>query len=229
MNCTSDLFDLSASPHAALFAGPHPWQAIHRLAGYLDERAEAQVRAEVHPSAVVEGRVTAGATTTIDALAIVRGCVWIGEGCFIGRALVRDSIIEAGAVIGNGCEVARSILLKGAKVFHNSVVLDSVLGTDVQVGGGTLLANSNLNDSSVHVAWDEQRVDTGLMKLGPMIGDGCKLGMGCLIYPGALLGKQSIVGAGVHLIGSHAPHSYIKALQTVRAVVRPSRRARRAG
>lgn len=75
----------------------------------------------------------------------------------------------------------------------------------MNVGGGTLLGNLNLKDAAICVNWNERRVDTGMTKLGSILGDGCKVGMGCLFYPGVVLGKNSIVGAGVHLNGSYPP------------------------
>jgi NDP-sugar pyrophosphorylase family protein len=227
MNHASDLFNLDNLEHPELFVGTYPWTPTVRLMDYLQTHAREAVAGELHPAAIVEGSVTIGAASKIDAGSVVRGATLIGRECFVGGALVRDSIIESGALIGNGCEIARSIIMRGAKIYHNSVVLDSIVGRDVSIGGGTLLGNTNINDSTVHVVWSEKRVDTGLPRLGAIVGDGCRFGMGCLIYPGAMLGKNSVIGAGVHLIGSHPPHSYVKALQTIRSVVRrPGRNSR---
>ena len=227
MNNVTDLFDLTNIDHSSLFDGEFPWEPLARLMAYLEENARSDVRGDVHSAAVVEGRVSIGARTKVDARAVVRGSVLIGEDCFIGGSLVRDSIIESGALIGNGCEIARSIVLKGAKIYHYSGVLDSIVGTDANIGGATQLGNTNLNDSTVHVDWADQRMDTGLMKLGPLIGDNCRFGLGCLLNPGTILGKNSLIGLGVHLTGSHPPRSYVKALQTIRSVVRRPRRERR--
>lgn len=224
MNELRDLFNPSGTTHPALFAAAEPWEPIRRLAGYLQAETDGEVRADVHPTAVIEGRVSIGASTKVDALAIVRGTVIVGENCFIGRALVRDSLIESGVLIGNGCEIARSVILKGAQIPHNSVILDSIVGAGVNVGGGTLLGNLNLNNRKICVEWGERRVDTGLIKLGSILGDGCKVGMGCLIYPGVILGQESVVGAGVHLNGSYSPRTYVKAIQPTRTVTLKRRR-----
>lgn len=220
MNLVKELFRLDNLEHPELFSGNQPWDPIARLPDYLETHATENVQAELHASAIIEGSVSIGANSKIDARAVIRGTVFIGEGCYVGGSLIRDSIIEEGALVGNGCEIGRSILLKGAKVYHNSVVLDSILGADVSIGGGTLLGNTNVNDTNIHVQWNDERVDTGLMRLGPLVGDRSRFGMGGLIYPGVILGHDSLIGAGVHLIGSHPPNSYVKALQTVRAVVR---------
>lgn len=224
MDSVADLFDLTNIDHSHLFEGELPWEPLMRLLDYLEEHARSDVRGDVHRAAVVEGQVSIGTGTRIDAGAVVRGSVLIGENCFIGGSLVRDSIIESGALIGNGCEIARSIVLKNGKIYHYSGVLDCIIGANANIGGATQLGNTNINDSTIHVDWAGERVDTGLMKLGPLIGDDCRIGMGALIYPGTILGRNSLIGAGVHLRGSHPPRSYVKAIQTIRAVVRRPRR-----
>ena len=225
MNQMRDLFGLENLEHPELFSGDQPWDPIARLPDYLEKHATENVQAELHSSAIIEGPVSIGANSKVDARAVIRGCVFIGEGCYVGGSLIRDSIIEEGALVGTGCEIGRSILLKGAKVYHNSVVLDSILGADVSIGGGTLLGNTNVDDSNIHAQWKDRRIDTGLVRLGPLIGDRTRFGMGALIYPGVILGHDSVIGAGVHLIGSHPPNSYVKVVQTVRAVVRRRRQA----
>jgi NDP-sugar pyrophosphorylase family protein len=200
-----ELFDLQGFDHPALFAdAPQPWEPLHRLVPYLAERtALPRQEGEVHPTAVVEGNVVICPGAVIGAGAIIRGPAIIGPGAFVGDALVRGSILGPGAVVGHGCEVARSILLTGARVAHLAAAADSILGRNVNVAGGCMIANLKLDESEVQVVWEGRRWATGLCKMGGLLGDEVKLGAHCTLMPGTILGPRCLVYPGAILRGTY--------------------------
>jgi bifunctional UDP-N-acetylglucosamine pyrophosphorylase/glucosamine-1-phosphate N-acetyltransferase len=200
-----ELFDWNDFDHPALFADARwPWEPLHILADYLDEHARGvSTQAQVHRAAVVDENVLIGPGAVIGAGAIIDGPSIIGAGAFIGAGLVRESIVGPGALVGACCEVGRSILLPGSRVTHLAGTLDSIIGRGVNVGGGTLTANTKLDGSEVQVVIHGMAVATGLSRLGSLLGDNCQLGAGCTLSPGTLMGRNCLVYAGALLQGTY--------------------------
>ena len=62
---------------------------------------------------------------------LVEGISCIDASATVGNAMVRDSIIMEGAVVGDGAVVARSVVCPGAEVASGARVIDSVVGRAV--------------------------------------------------------------------------------------------------
>jgi bifunctional UDP-N-acetylglucosamine pyrophosphorylase/glucosamine-1-phosphate N-acetyltransferase len=59
-----------------------------------------------------------------------------------------------------------------------------VIGENVNIGAGTIVANLKHSDANVESKVNGKILDTGRRKLGTIIGDGAKIGIGTRIYPG---------------------------------------------
>jgi hypothetical protein len=59
-------------------------------------------------------------------------------------------------------------MLRASKVAHLSFVGDSILGTDVNIEAGAMVANyrNELDEKRIHFVWRGRIVDTGVEKLG---------------------------------------------------------------
>lgn len=112
--------------------------------------------------------------------AYIRGNVYTGEG----------------AVIGHATEVKNSIFLKSAKASHFAYVGDSILGSEVNLGAGTKLANLKFNRKDIILVINNITINTGLKKFGAILGDRCQTGCNSVLQPGTLLGKNSYVYPG---------------------------------
>ena len=179
-----------ATPFA--HAAETPWQAtsaaqqliieaIARLPGDYQKLAEVAV----HETAEVEEN------------AQINGPAIIGPHCFVsGRALLRGGVfLDEGCVIGPGVEIKSSFMFRGAKVTHLSFVGDSILGAEVNVEGGAMIANrrNEFDDKRIVIAFEGGEIDTGVEKFGALIGDGCRIGANAVIAPGALVKPGSRV------------------------------------
>ncbi len=76
--------------------------------------------------AQLKGPVFVGAHCFVSATALLRGGVWLCEGCTAGPA----------------CELKSSWLGTGSKLAHMNFVGDSVIGRDVNFEAGSIVANS---------------------------------------------------------------------------------------
>lgn len=118
--------------------------------------------------------------TQIRHSAYIRGSVYTGEK----------------AVIGHTTEVKNSIFLSSAKASHFAYVGDSILGSDVNLGAGTKLANLKFSKKNITLVINKEIINTGLKKLGAILGDRCQTGCNSVLQPGTLLGKESYVYPG---------------------------------
>ena len=103
--------------------------------------------------------------------------------------LREDVIIGPNSIIGNSCEIKNSILISNCKVPHFNYVGDSILGNNVYLGAGVILANLRLDNEDIKI----NSVNTNLRKIGAFIGDNSKIGCNSVICPGAIVLKNKIV------------------------------------
>lgn len=92
-------------------------------------------------------------------------------------------------------EVADTVFLGFANKAHDGYLGHALVGRWVNLGAGTI--NSDLKNSygDVRVELPHARIDTGLMKVGALLGDHVKTGIGTLLTTGA------VVGAGTNVFG----------------------------
>ncbi len=97
---------------------------------------------------------------------------------------------------------------------------DSILGNDVNLGAGTRLANFKIVPGTIAVRHpDGASLDTGLRKLGALLGDGVQIGCNAVTSPGTVIGRESIVYPGASLQGTIPPRSVVT--WKPRLVIRP--------
>ncbi len=187
-----------------------PWDLLRANAALLKP-----LKGEVH------GTVDAGATLVGDVLieagahvrpgSHIEGPTIIGPGAEIGpNCYIRPSTaIGPNAKVGNACEVKNSILMEGTHVPHQNYVGDSVLGERCNLGAGTKVANLRLDEANVRVLFRGAEVDTGLRKLGVIMGDDVKVGINASIDAGTIIGEGAFIGPGASVRGNIAPRSRI--------------------
>ncbi|MFQ6110815.1 MAG: glucose-1-phosphate thymidylyltransferase [Nitrospinota bacterium] len=152
---------------------------------------------------------------------IKRGAI-IGGGAELrqGAYLRGNAIIGEGAVVGHATEVKNSLFFDHAEAGHFAYVGDSLLGYHVNVGAGTKLANLQLRTRAmkegetiptIKVPFGGKRLDTGLVKLGAVLGDYVEIGCNTVTAPGTLVGPGSWVYACMSVPkGVYPPDSILR-------------------
>ena len=165
-----------------------PWQQLDAAAAEL-RRMQPDIRGTVHPLAVVEGVLQLGEGSEIRPGTVIEGHVRIGKGCKIGpNAYLRgETTIGDNCVIGNAVEVKSSIIGNSVFISHLSYVGDSVLGNDINVGGGCIFSNFRHDAGEIRMPWQGELTPTGRNKLGCAIGDHARIGCKCVILPGRVI------------------------------------------
>ena len=93
-------------------------------------------------------------------------------------------------------EVKNCVIGDNVSIGHLSYFRDSVLGSNINIGAGTITANLKHDDGNVRSAVKGRILDTGRRKLGTVIGDGVHTGIHTSIYPGRKIwpGKTTLPG-----------------------------------
>ncbi len=168
--------------HSCLF----PWDLLALNELIVGSLCDEGISGDVHPSAVIEGRLTLGRGSRILPGVFIEGNVVIGEGCRIGPNCHLRGTTSIGhrCIIGQSVEIKNSIILSGTNVCHLSFVGDSILGENVNLGAGTMISNFRHDGENHRSMVGGKLLDTGRLKFGAVIGDGVHTGIGTLIYPG---------------------------------------------
>ena len=187
-----------------------PWDLL-KANEILLRDLKRDVRGEIDEAARLVGPVVIGPGTRVLAGVNIRGPAVIGAECEIGpNCLVRPSTsIGDRCKVGNACEVKNSILMDDTHVPHLNYVGDSILGERCNLGAGTKIANLRLDERTVRVAVKGKEVDTGLRKLGVIMGDDVKTGINASIDVGTVIGEGTFIGLGAVVRGTIAPRSRI--------------------
>ncbi|OGQ95235.1 MAG: bifunctional GlmU protein [Deltaproteobacteria bacterium RIFOXYD12_FULL_57_12] len=146
--------------------------------------------------AVLLGRqIDLGHGVLVEAGALIKSPTIIGDYTEIrqGAYLRGHCLAGRGCVIGHVTEVKHTIFLNEAKAGHFAYLGDSILGNQVNLGAGTKLANLRFTGGTVPVKTPAGPIDTGLSKLGAILGDQVQTGCNSVTNPGCLLGKKSLV------------------------------------
>lgn len=133
--------------------------------------------ASVAPSAYIHG------PAIIDEEAEIRHCAFIRGNAIVGK----------GAVVGNSTELKNVILFDKVQVPHYNYVGDSVLGFKSHMGAGSITSNVKSDKTLVVIKSGEEKIETGLKKMGAILGDCVEVGCGSILNPGSIIGANSNV------------------------------------
>ena len=186
----------------------YPWH-IHGVVRHFLDRSERQIAssAKISDRAVIDGQVMIGENVRIFENAVIRGPVYIGPNSVVGNG----SLVRAYSHLGADCVVGFATEVKGSYAgdgcwFHMCYIGDAIIGDNCSFGANTVFANWRFDEKNVTVTLDDD-VDTGLDKLGAIVGDNCRTGINSSLMPGVRVGPNSIVGPQVCLTSDLAPDS----------------------
>ena len=190
---TERLFDLSHTLASELLGScTYPWEALPKIGDFLRILGESLSAEEykkigediwiakdatVAESASITGPCIIGHRSQIRVNAYIRGSVLVGEDC----------------VVGNSCELKNTILFDRAQVPHFNYVGDSILGHRAHTGAGAITSNVKSDKTLVTIRTPDGRLETGLKKCGAFLGDRVEIGCGCVLNPGCVIGRDTVV------------------------------------
>ncbi len=225
----ANFFDLSHPLVAELCTGClYVWDILGRLSDHVTRLVGPRqtIAGSVMPGAFLSDRpiyVAAGAR--IEPGACIVGPAYIGEGAVVRHgAYIRENVILLpGAILGHASEAKNALFMPGAHAPHFNYVGDAVLGQRVNLGAGTKLSNLGMLSAkdpitgrrpTLRITVAGQTYDTGLSKLGGILGDDVQTGCNAVLNPGCLIAPRSLIYANVSLrSGYYPPDSIVKLRQ----------------
>lgn len=222
----SEFFALppSLAQYARYFpADVPPWEWLKQIAAALNAITDAPTSVTIPPGVHVEGNVWMHPSVKLPPYATLIGPAWIGAKTEIRPgAFVRGNVIVGeGCVLGNACEFKNCLLLDGVQVPHFSYVGDSILGNRAHLGAGVICSNLRLDQKPISIRGADVVYETGLRKLGAILGDAAEVGCNAVLNPGSLLGRRALVSPTTSFSGYLPPATIAFARPTLKMIPRP--------
>ena len=207
----SDLYDLSHSQAGSYLSKyEYPWEALKGIKDFIielgqnlgDDYQEIKEHVWVHKDATVIDSAYIGAPCIIGAGTEVRHCAFIRGSALVGKD----------CVIGNSVELKNVIIFDNVQVPHYNYVGDSILGYKSHMGAGSITSNVKSDKTLVVVKdrFNHQEIETGLKKMGAMLGDYVEVGCNSVLNPGTVIGKHSNIYPLSRVRGVVPTHSIFK-------------------
>ncbi|NJM26311.1 MAG: LpxA family transferase [Bacteroidia bacterium] len=177
---------------AAKFSIDTPWALTAQAKAHVELRL-----GRLGDGYIVKDDVAIHQSALVEKGCILKGPIVIGPQCFIGaHAYLRNGVwLDENVGIGPGCEVKSSFIFNGTRLAHFNFVGDSVLGSNVNMEAGAVIANyfNERADKSIFVRWNNGDLKLDTTKFGALVADGCRIGANAVLSPGTILPPNSIV------------------------------------
>ncbi|MCW3976292.1 MAG: sugar phosphate nucleotidyltransferase [Candidatus Bathyarchaeota archaeon] len=176
----------------------YPWDlfdANERALNYIKHNIEGAVENNVS----MIGPVILEKDAKILSGSRIEGPVFVGRNSILGpNCYLRPyTSIGKNVRIGSSCEVKNSIIMDGTKIPHLSYIGDSIIGTECNLGAGTITGNVRMDNKTVKVRIKNNFIDSNLRKLGAIIGDKVKTSINVNFMPGVKVGSNALIGPNI--------------------------------
>ena len=187
----------------------YPWEVfegldekIFALGKCLDKDIYTEVSENVWvaKSAKVAETAHLGGPLIIDEEAEIRHCAFIRGSAVVGK----------GSVVGNSTELKSSILFNSVQTPHYNYVGNSILSYKSHMGAGSITSNLKSDKSLVSIRTENGKLDTGLKKLGAILGSNVEVGCNTVMNPGTVIGQNTNIYPLSMVRGYVKPNSIYK-------------------
>lgn len=197
----------------------YPWEIWKHILEKMERALQEQVisddvKIDDPEKVYIEGPVWIGRGVRIMPFAEIKGPAYIGEGALIGdQSIVRGSVIGAKTIVGERTSIIRSVIGDGCR-FHLNYIGDSILGSRVNMGGGTKTGNVRVDDKHIifHTQ-DKGRLETEIPTFGAVIGSDTRFAANGFTMPGLLVGKNCHISTGAIIIRNLPDNSQVQLVQ----------------
>lgn len=187
----SNMYTLSETIAAGLFEGAeYPWEVLPKIHDFILELGKSlpadkfEKRGEdiwIAKSATFAPTACLNGPLIVDEDAEIRHCAFVRGNAIVGK----------GAVVGNSTELKNVVLFNKVQVPHYNYVGDSVLGFKSHMGAGSITSNVKSDKTLVVVKSVDEKIETGLKKMGAMLADHVEVGCNSVLNPGTVIGRNS--------------------------------------
>ena len=168
----------------------YPWEVLPKIAEFIEELGKT-LDPKIYTR--IEENIWVAKSAKIAKTASITGPVIIDENAEIRHcAFIRGkAIIGKNAVVGNSTELKNVILFNNVQVPHYNYIGDSILGYKAHMGAGSITSNVKSDKKLVVIKGKTENIETGMKKVGAMIGDYVEVGCGSVLNPGTVIGRNT--------------------------------------
>lgn len=168
----------------------YPWEALSGIGEMIislgkklptDEYNMISVNVWIHKTAVIAPTAFIGAPCIIGAGTEVRHCAFIRGSALVGK----------NCVIGNSVELKNVIIFDNVQAPHYNYAGDSILGYRSHMGAGSITSNIKSDRKNIIIKKGEEKIETGLRKIGAFLGEYVEVGCNSVLNPGTIIGCNS--------------------------------------
>ena len=215
MQKIAELFDLSKTVAADLFAGcDYGYQVLPRIKEYIlalgatldaEEFDNPRPTVWIARDAVVAPTAYIGDNVIIDHGAEIRHCAFIRGNAIVGKK----------AVVGNSTELKNVVIFDGAQCPHYNYVGDSILGYKAHMGAASITSNVKGDKQLIVLKCGDECIETGMKKIGAMLGDFAEIGCGSVLNPGTVIGRDTQVYPLTSVRGEIGARRIVKSMENI--------------
>ena len=215
MQKIAELFDLSKTVAADLFAGcDYGYQVLPRIKEYIlalgatldaEEFDNPRPTVWIARDAVVAPTAYIGDNVIIDHGAEIRHCAFIRGNAIVGKK----------AVVGNSTALKNVVIFDGAQCPHYNYVGDSILGYKAHMGAASITSNVKGDKQLIVLKCGDERIETGMKKIGAMLGDFAEIGCGSVLNPGTVIGRDTQVYPLTSVRGEIGARKIVKSMENI--------------
>ena len=187
-----NLYDLEHTQARPLLESvTYPWEALDKIGAFilelgkqLDNDPDYEKRGEtvwIHKTAKVWDSAYFGDNVIIGPNTEVRQCAFLRGNALVG----------ADDVVGNSTELKNVIIFDHVEVPHYNYVGDAILGYHSHMGAGSITSNVKSDKTNVVIKSADGQIETGIKKIGAMLGDNVEVGCNSVLNPGTIVCRNS--------------------------------------
>lgn len=155
--------------------------------------------------------VKVGRNCSIDPTAIIHGPTVIGDNVYIGPGVViSNSLIGSNVNIMQGCQIMLSVisdrcflpfnsayfmssLMENSMVAQNTTLQLAVVGRNTFIGANNCFTDFHLLGAPIRTYHRGRLEQVQMPVLGSAVGHNCKIGSGFVMYPGRMVGSNTVI------------------------------------
>ncbi len=169
----------------------YPFEVLPQISSFIKELQTTLNKDDFN----IDGDVYIHKSVKVYETANIFGPCIIDEGTEVrpGAFIRGNAIVGKNCVVGNSTELKNVILFDNVQVPHYNYVGDSILGYKSHMGAGSITSNVKSDKTLVVVKQGENLYETGLKKMGAILGDNVEIGCNSVLNPGTIVCRNSNV------------------------------------
>lgn len=211
----NNLLDTSKTIAKDIFLGKkYPFEVLPEIKNFILELQKKLNKDEFN---ITDENIYIHKSVKVYETANIFGPCIIDEGTEVrpGAFIRGNAIIGKNCVVGNSTEIKNVIIFDNVQVPHYNYVGDSVLGFKSHMGAGSITSNVKSDKTLIKVKNGDEVIETGLKKMGAILGDKVEVGCNSVLNPGTIIGRNTNIYPLSSVRGTVPQNSIFKSAQNI--------------